>query len=462
MDWLECKICHVPYDEEEHRPRNAQCGHDICTACVRAIIKDSIFECPKCRQKNKLETADDLLINFGLVDVVRAFKTKNPALTKEIGPNISGATNDEVCKVHKKAIRHRCLKCPMWICDDCIDSHSTLMGCSVIRSSKAVNIMKDEHTQNVNMLVTMFNDDVSFISSKIQEHSDKRKEHMESAKKHGEEEEKLRNLLEQGNIQKELMVESKDQLIATSSPYAVMDRIEVLAQRKQLLRSWSVYNIGTNTINGLLKALKERKDVYVELNVNDKKLHATLLEHHRNICFHPFSSQTVKEASISIPFDGLQKMIPKEPSLVFLELTLGSVVKGRILVRLNENLQKIRKSIVQIVTGQKGSSLIGVKLTGHRSHDIYTHSLLLQGIPVTPDKRLISTAKKGDVLGAFGDGYLSQIYLYVDTTPSTSDYTRYRHIFGNIEAGLDILMECYNKHGNGVKITDCGFVIEIK
>ncbi|CAL4125591.1 unnamed protein product, partial [Meganyctiphanes norvegica] len=123
MDFLECKVCHIPYDEEGHRPRNATCGHEFCSACIKALIKNSIFECPKCRQKNQAEVPEDFQINFGLIEVVRGFKTISIPLAKETEPSASGATNDEVCKVHKKAIEHRCLKCQMWICQDCLDSH---------------------------------------------------------------------------------------------------------------------------------------------------------------------------------------------------------------------------------------------------------------------------------------------------------------------------------------------------
>ncbi|CAL4151186.1 unnamed protein product, partial [Meganyctiphanes norvegica] len=113
MDFLECKLCHVTYDEEEHRPRNALCGHEYCTVCIKALIKDSIFMCPKCRQKNNVDAAEDMPVNFGLIDVVRAFKTKSIPLAKETESILPRATDEEVCNFHCKSLRHWCLKCQL-------------------------------------------------------------------------------------------------------------------------------------------------------------------------------------------------------------------------------------------------------------------------------------------------------------------------------------------------------------
>ncbi|CAL4224964.1 unnamed protein product, partial [Meganyctiphanes norvegica] len=253
MDFLECKICHVPYDEGDHRPRNSPCGHEICTACLKALIKDSIFECPKCREKNKVDVPEDLPVSFGLIDVIRAFKTKNISSTKETEPKTAGATNDEVCKLHKKAIGHRCLKCQLWICDDCVDNHSSLIGCSTISSSNAVDSMKEKHTKSVNMLLVSFVIDANYLSSKIHENSNKRKELLNRVKKLAEEEENIQNLLAQGNIHKEKLEECNKHLKETTSPFEIMDRIEMLTQRKQSLRSWSVKTLGSDSSIDFLK-----------------------------------------------------------------------------------------------------------------------------------------------------------------------------------------------------------------
>ncbi|CAL4086068.1 unnamed protein product, partial [Meganyctiphanes norvegica] len=233
MDCLKCKICSIPYDEEDRRPRHAPCGHNICTSCVRALVKDSIFECPKCKQRNKNVVPDDLPISSGLIDVIRHFKSmKNPS-TKETDLSTSRATNAETCKDHNKVIDYRCMKCNYWICKDCLDSHTTFKGCSIITSAKAMNSMKEQHLKNVDMLLTIFEEDANHVSTKIQEHNKEIK--------------KLQDMLEQGNIRKKHLIDSKYQIISANSPSNLSNRIEILTQRQQSMRSWSVKNLGSRS-----------------------------------------------------------------------------------------------------------------------------------------------------------------------------------------------------------------------
>ncbi|CAL4215694.1 unnamed protein product, partial [Meganyctiphanes norvegica] len=460
MDFLECKICHVPYDEEDYRPRNSLCGHELCTACLRELIKDSKFECPKCRKINKVDVPEDLPVCFGLIDVIRAFKAKHISLTNESEHQTPGATNGEICKLHQKAIGHRCLKCQLWICDDCVDNHSTLLGCSTISSSNAVDSMKEKQTQSVDMLLTSFVIDANYLSSKIHENSNKRKELLDKVWKLAEDEEKIKNLLAQGNIHKEKLEECKNHLKETSSPFEIMDRIEMLTQRKQLLRSWSVKTLGSASSIDFLKTLKEEKKVYAEMIKKDIKKHAKISQHEERTFLHSFSEQTVADGSVCIPFDELQKMHPENTSLVFIELNQGMAKKGRILVQLDNDLPNIRKNIVQIFSGQMGPSLAGRLFGGYFKDDISMSNLPFNQIPVTPDSNWKTIAKQGDVFGKFSNGYLNILGFYVASPPKTHDYSNNCRVFGSIVDGLDILLECHNNNIRSVSISDCGLVIE--
>ena len=106
MDFLKCKVYNVPYDEEEHRPHHAPCGHEICLSCIKTLIQECVFECPNCRQKNKVVVPDDLPVSFGLIDVIRAFNTQKVSLSKQSQPGSSGVNKNDLCKVHFKSIRH--------------------------------------------------------------------------------------------------------------------------------------------------------------------------------------------------------------------------------------------------------------------------------------------------------------------------------------------------------------------
>ena len=94
-----------------------------------------------------------------------------------------------------RSIKHRCLKCQMWICDGCLDTHSKAIGCSTISSSEAMKTLREKHTGDANMLLNIYEDDSKFVVSKIQEYTDKKKELLKKAEKCGEEAKKLQNML---------------------------------------------------------------------------------------------------------------------------------------------------------------------------------------------------------------------------------------------------------------------------
>ena len=77
MDCLECKVCNIPYDKQNHKPRHATCGHEVCSACITVLIRGSIYCCPTCREITLVNNPTDLPVSFGLMDVIRAFKSKN-------------------------------------------------------------------------------------------------------------------------------------------------------------------------------------------------------------------------------------------------------------------------------------------------------------------------------------------------------------------------------------------------
>ncbi|CAL4102114.1 unnamed protein product [Meganyctiphanes norvegica] len=467
MDFLDCKVCHVPYDEEEHRPRHAPCGHEYCTMCIKALIKASIFMCPKCRQKNKVDAAEDMPVNFGLIDVVRAFKTKSIPLAKETESRLPRATNDEVCNMHGKSLGHWCRKCQLWLCNECLEHHTSSLGCSTEVATKIMDEMKEKNSKDTDVLLSIFEDDTKFVSSKIQELkdnrkeiSDKRQELLERSEKYGEEVIMLTNVLEQGNLQKEKLLDSKRDLNAADSPHSVSDKLKDWTQRKQMLRNWSVKNLGTDTLFGLLKAFEEEKVVYAEKLINNEIRHAKLSKHDQNIDVHPFLKQTVSDGSVCMPFDRLQKMISEAP-LVFLELTLGLTVKGRVLIRLNKELPNNREYVVHIVTGQTGPTLVGIALSNsNKNYGLYSNALPFSETKFTPDSNGSSIPKRGDVICFLGNMYFQQILFHVAMSPTNHTYGSGFCVFGHVEEGMDVIQECYENSSSTVVISDCGLAIE--
>ncbi|CAL4169252.1 unnamed protein product [Meganyctiphanes norvegica] len=454
MDFLECKICHVSYDEEDHQPRNAPCGHGYCTTCLKALINNSIFACPKCRKKHKVNFADDLPIHFDLIDVIQVFKAKDASLTTETESRVSDPTQNDVCNVHFKALGHWCFKCQIWLCDDCLDYHPITLGCSTTISTEAIVSMKEKNITNTDLLLNNFEEDANYLSSMIQQHT-------ELAKKHEEKANKLRIYLEEGNTHKEKLMENKNDLNEAITPHAFSAKFKLLTQRKQILLSWSVKNKKTYNPATFTKTLKEDGNVYAEMIIKDEKRHAKIAHHEDSIYFHSFQAKTDTAGSMCMPFDRLQNMIPDEASLVFLELSHKGIVRGNLVVQLDKTLPHINECIVQIVTGEQGLSLCGTLLYYDGVRCMRNMNMPLSAVKVSPD-RYEKIAKPGDVIGYFGSGYLQHIYFYIATSPNEFEFDKHHSVFGTIKDGLEVLKDCQYKIKNRVKISDCGLVINLE
>ncbi|CAL4063989.1 unnamed protein product, partial [Meganyctiphanes norvegica] len=143
------------------------------------------------------------------------------------------------------------------------------------------------------------------MSSKIEKLNDerdeisaKRKELLERDEKCEEELKKIGNSLEHGKRHKENLLESKRLLDEASSPNTFNERVKVATQRKQILHSWSAKRMETDTPHGLLKALKEVKEVYTEMVLKDEKRNAKLTHHEERIHLHTFLKQAVADDCI--------------------------------------------------------------------------------------------------------------------------------------------------------------------
>ncbi|CAL4078931.1 unnamed protein product, partial [Meganyctiphanes norvegica] len=283
---------------------------------------------------------------------------------------------------------------------------------------------------------------------------------LERDEKCKEELKKIGNSLEQGKRHKENLLKSKRLLDETSSPRTFSERVEVATQRKQILHSWSVKCKQIDTPHSLLKALKEGKQVYAEMIIKDETRNAKLTHHDEGIYLHTFLEQVVADDCIRMPFDRVQKMIPVDASLAFIELSIGGSVKGRVYVRLNKEMPNIRDNFIHIVTGKRGPTLTGVKFNGKNSYGIAAGSLPFTELRFTRDSIEKTKAKRGDVIGCFYDGYLQHLEFFVAAPPITIDYPSYWSVFGHVEAGMDVVLECHDKFDFGITVSDSGLVLE--
>ncbi|CAL4128224.1 unnamed protein product, partial [Meganyctiphanes norvegica] len=206
-------------------------------------------------------------------------------------------------------------------------------------------------------------------------------------------------------------------------------------------------------------ALVEDRAVFAEMIIKNEKRHAKVSQHEGKSHLHAFLKQKLADGCICRPFDHFQKMFPAEAPLVFVELSLGDTVQGRVYIRLHKEVPNIRENVVQNFTGQRGPSLRGVKFDYRNSDWLETAGLPFSEVPVIRDSNGRSKAKRGDVVGYFARGYLEEICFQVSATCS---YSSDCCVFGHVEAGgMDVIQTCCdNYRDNYVTISDCGLVLE--
>lgn len=105
--FLECVKCKQRFQKEDRPPRLLQCLHNLCTPCLKNILKGNKGQCPECRtdinQQEKDIPTDHTKEN--LVDFQKSFRGTDK---KEC----------DFCESHKAVIR--CDDCDgMYLCDSC-------------------------------------------------------------------------------------------------------------------------------------------------------------------------------------------------------------------------------------------------------------------------------------------------------------------------------------------------------
>lgn len=75
MTSVECPICQNYYGDNDHdmrAPRLLNCGHTLCTQCLKDhFIKHKKDFCPCCRKQFNNIVVEDLIINRAIYDILR-------------------------------------------------------------------------------------------------------------------------------------------------------------------------------------------------------------------------------------------------------------------------------------------------------------------------------------------------------------------------------------------------------
>ncbi|XP_045581217.1 E3 ubiquitin-protein ligase TRIM21 isoform X2 [Procambarus clarkii] len=154
----DCKVCFMRFDTEVRRPRMlVSCGHSFCSICITNMIKDnSTILCPSCRTEQALTEAEQLPINFALLELVDSDNSSSESVVTDqhlrtsIDPLIRAPVlNAGHCEDHGQYKLFQCTTCAEYICHVCTVVDHPSSTCTVISIKKSVDDSKMLHTNSI-------------------------------------------------------------------------------------------------------------------------------------------------------------------------------------------------------------------------------------------------------------------------------------------------------------------------
>jgi len=108
---MECPSCYITFDDKIRIPRNLNCGHTFCEACLSQLQYAKCYSCPLCRKDVIGFKANSLPKNYIVLELIQKQKD-----------TIKSAN---MCKTHtEEQLRFFCVTCTYLICPECIIEHS--------------------------------------------------------------------------------------------------------------------------------------------------------------------------------------------------------------------------------------------------------------------------------------------------------------------------------------------------
>ncbi|CAL4093268.1 unnamed protein product [Meganyctiphanes norvegica] len=462
MDVPGCNVCHEPLDEEEHQPRHLGCGHDACNTCVKALIYNGSFitsglVCPLCKRFIIADRAEDLPINHGVIQVMRMFKGFTISETKQ---NKECATKDtrEYCHIHKFIVEMRCITCKLWICVECKEFHILDNGCEVQEYNEALKKLKNEHKVQVQSTLPSVRNNLGLLSSKLSDIDSEKKRLEDKIAKLEDLRKNVQKSVEQGTRVIDEMDAVAARIDMATSSKELNECVHNADELHQFAQIWSKKNT-----DSLLERLKLDQEVYASMDINGTRSYCKLSTEDGNIYLHCFRSKEfyIEKSFKIFPCEQVQAILPEVCELVFLDLAILGEIKGRVTIRLRQDLPGYATNILLLFTGVKGHSLVSL-----HSQDCHTNRLGFAVRSVANkiknfqrDENAGSIAVQGSVFACWSGQYINEFCIRVDETSVLHD--KNYEMFGQVVNGMDIVKLCRNhSRQSEVRVVDCGSVIK--
>ncbi|CAL4124279.1 unnamed protein product, partial [Meganyctiphanes norvegica] len=428
MHGISCELCHTEYDITLHRPRHLRCGHGACDSCVKKLLKLKSVDCPTCRRTLKLSGHGDVPFNFHAFNIL-----------KEIDEN---RLNSNI----------------------------------ILGSSEDITNVKIKYVEEVQTVLLNVENNINSLHTQISDLKNKKLKVLEEQRRLAQEEEKLSDCLIKHEAHFKTICDARDRIVTSLSKFNeaatsqdMTDKLQESCNWKQFGKIWCSINMGPNDAEDLsvLSDGRSVTDMLLEgqlvspiTSVKGEEHTWSLSLKNEMIHMHMLAKESPPFGAVIIPYEQLVPLRIELPSLVFIELSYRGVVRGRVYIRLLNDLPQCAQNMRLLCTGERGTSLKGLRF--NFGNDDWLRASLPSSMRmerVTRDEAANTyDAVEGDVVGGWMRGEpLSMLYL--QHGPSFSYPTAV--VFGKIKSGLSIVKRCSDVYCiEEVEVSDCGIVLE--
>ncbi|KAK7080165.1 hypothetical protein SK128_005286 [Halocaridina rubra] len=510
----ECGVCHELFDEAARCPRILECFHYLCTNCIQQMIQNEKYFCPYCRRAFTANTAADVKINTGMLELVK-YIAKTSLQDQPAKPQESPLRDKNIVCDFKRDSTDVCSKLLL----ECIEAQDLLE--TWLATANKVKELSKKQNDMINMeILPKVSDIVSANTKEIRELDNVTNKFQAMVKEVKSKHAQLvdvKGKLDSSNTIKEAAAvvlkaeesnEEADKLLATFDEEAFVSEELLGCTRKKfelqegiistlldVLDTASSPELQSNNAKGIvssalfgdvevtitmedfvslsaqLERLVKNEKIFVIQKQLWKRRAAKLSICNGKLLLHHLQEGTRHLNVLKVEYEHLECLINNESTLVFLELAAHGLNLGKIYIRLSSNSHRA-KFFTMLCTGELGYSYASTKLleVGFRANEWEyvkagdyelnngSGGKLLLTNPST--ETLTQTPWSAGVVEAVwgrGNDIAAQFIIRTRSNPGYVCSVA----FGIVEEGLDILrtaIRCY-ENINDVIIKDCGVVL---
>ncbi|CAL4063491.1 unnamed protein product [Meganyctiphanes norvegica] len=474
MAGIECEICLNYFDEKERRPKNLQCGHTFCLACMETSFAKGNPLCSLCRTPHNAETIDNIPFNFRLEELIRKkYKQSQSEIEEDEGFSHGNCLQHErnrnyfLCQTHN-----------VYVCAECMLDEHKLGKCQLksykdelLERKEELKVIVDDnissfetHVKGLKGKTCSKDKDIESATEEIERLQLLINSKKEEIKKDAEIREKYEHVLMEIQLKIKSFESDKEKIDNANKKRSILNVCDKINKEKHSLNDWLLSSIkNSKNLSVYLHMLesedtmlKEGENKYSKVDLKNSYIHINALR----------EDVRPTTENIILPHGIIFGLLPSNPT-VFMTISASDVQIGTVYIKLTCPPQWM-KQMVQLCTNLKGKTFKGTNFSsvsdkGAEGERIRCKQYVENGnsksstnfIPSLEERTCNAGRKRGDVqVCDEGPGFI--IFTREGTFPDTN-----RVMLGHVISGIETVDTAIHKHTfESLNISEIGIALE--